>query len=63
MFWDRSPRAVTLEADPALDRVDRYGRLLRYVLRAGRNVNLELVRLGAAAPSRSARAVWPVRGT
>ena len=41
---------VTLEADPALDRVDRYGRLLRYVVRGGTNVNLELVRRGAAAP-------------
>src|SRR6187402_4001591 len=36
--------AVTLEADPALDQVDRYGRLLRYVHRAGRNLNLALVR-------------------
>jgi endonuclease YncB( thermonuclease family) len=41
---------VALEADPALDRVDRYGRLLRYVIRGGTNVNLELVRRGAAAP-------------
>jgi hypothetical protein len=41
---------VTLEADPALDRVDRFGRLLRYVRRDGSNVNLELVRRGAAAP-------------
>ena len=41
---------VTLEVDPRLDRVDRYGRLLRYVRRAGANVNLELVRDGAAAP-------------
>lgn len=41
---------VTLESDPALDDVDRFGRLLRYVLRDGRNVNLELVRVGAAAP-------------
>ena len=41
---------VVLEVDPALDRVDRYGRLLRYVRRSGVNVNLELVRLGAAAP-------------
>jgi len=40
--------AVTLVADPRLDRVDRYGRLLRYVFRDGRNVNLELVRRGAA---------------
>jgi micrococcal nuclease len=42
--------AVALEADPALDKVDRFGRLLRYVKRSGRNVNLELVRQGAAAP-------------
>jgi micrococcal nuclease len=40
--------SVTLVADPRLDRVDRYGRLLRYVFRDGRNVNLELVRRGAA---------------
>ena len=41
---------VALEADPALDRVDRYGRWLRYVHSGGRNVNVELVRRGAAAP-------------
>jgi len=40
--------AIRLETDPRLDRVDRYGRLLRYVVRDGRNVNLELVRRGAA---------------
>ena len=39
---------VVLEADPRLDRVDRYGRLLRYVRRGGLNLNLELVRRGAA---------------
>jgi micrococcal nuclease len=39
---------VVLEADGRLDRVDRYGRLLRYVRVGGRNVNLELVRRGAA---------------
>jgi endonuclease YncB( thermonuclease family) len=39
---------VTLEADPQLDDVDRYGRLLRYVHHAGRNLNLVLVRKGAA---------------
>jgi micrococcal nuclease len=39
---------VALEADPALDQVDQYGRLLRYVHAAGRNVNLELVQAGAA---------------
>jgi micrococcal nuclease len=41
---------VALEADAALDRVDRYGRLLRYVRRGTLEVNLELVRRGAAAP-------------
>jgi micrococcal nuclease len=41
---------VTLEADPRLDRTDRYGRLLRYVHRGPLNVNLILVRVGAAAP-------------
>jgi len=41
---------VELEEDAALDRVDRYGRLLRYLHADGRNVNVELVRRGAAAP-------------
>jgi endonuclease YncB( thermonuclease family) len=41
---------IVLEVDAGLDRVDRYGRLLRYVRRAQTNVNLELVREGAAAP-------------
>jgi micrococcal nuclease len=43
-------KRVVLEADPALDRTDRYGRLLRYVKRNGVNVNVELARRGAAAP-------------
>ena len=43
-------KRIVLESDPALDRIDRYGRLLRYVKRNGANVNLELVRRGAAAP-------------
>lgn len=42
--------AVTLVSDPVSDDRDRYGRLLRYVFVGGRNVNLELVRAGAAAP-------------
>lgn len=42
--------AVGLESDPSLDQLDRYGRLLRYLWRGGVNVNLELVRQGAAAP-------------
>ena len=41
---------VRLETDPSLDQVDQYGRLLRYVHVGDRNVNLELVRRGAAAP-------------
>jgi endonuclease YncB( thermonuclease family) len=41
---------VTLARDPGLDARDRYGRLLRYVFASGRNLNLELVRQGAASP-------------
>ena len=41
---------IVLERDPRLDDVDRFGRLLRYVVREELNVNLELVRRGAAAP-------------
>jgi endonuclease YncB( thermonuclease family) len=43
---------VRLAAEPATDRVDQYGRLLRYVIRArdGLNVNLYLVAHGDAAP-------------
>ena len=43
---------VRLYTEPKTDAVDRYGRLLRYVLIAngGLNVNLQLVRIGAAAP-------------
>jgi endonuclease YncB( thermonuclease family) len=43
---------VKLVAEPAGDAIDRYGRLLRYVVRTadGLNVNLRLVGDGAAAP-------------
>src|SRR5262249_37676333 len=43
---------VRLTSEPATDSVDRYGRLLRYVIRVkdGLNVNVQLVRVGAAAP-------------
>jgi endonuclease YncB( thermonuclease family) len=41
---------VELESDRRLDDTDRYGRLLRYVHATGMNVNVELVRLGAATP-------------
>lgn len=39
-----------LVRDPELDARDRYGRLLRYVVVGGENVNLALVREGAASP-------------
>lgn len=42
--------AVTLERDRALDAKDAYGRLLRYVFVGGRNVDVVLVREGAASP-------------
>jgi endonuclease YncB( thermonuclease family) len=43
---------VRLAVEPATDRVDQYGRLLRYVIRArdGVDVNIRLVAIGAAAP-------------
>jgi endonuclease YncB( thermonuclease family) len=43
---------VRLLPEPATDRTDEYGRLLRYVVRVrdGLNVNIRLVAVGAAAP-------------
>jgi len=43
---------VRLFTEPATDSVDQYRRLLRYVVRVkdGLNVNVQLVRVGAAAP-------------
>ena len=41
---------ITLVRDPGLDSTDRYGRELRYVFRGATNVNLALVRRGAASP-------------
>jgi micrococcal nuclease len=43
-------KQIELESDPELDDTDRYGRLLRYVHTPDANVNVELVRRGAAAP-------------
>jgi micrococcal nuclease len=40
---------VRLVFDPALDRVDRFGRQLAYAFVGATNVNLELVRRGAAS--------------
>ena len=44
------PGKLVLKTDPKLDQVDRYGRLLRYVFIGKTNINLELVKLGAATP-------------
>ena len=41
---------ITLVRDPDLDQTDRYGRLLRYVIVHGTNVNVALVRGGTASP-------------
>jgi endonuclease YncB( thermonuclease family) len=41
---------VRLEFDPRLDRIDRFGRQLAYVFVGSKNLNLALVRRGAAAP-------------
>jgi len=43
---------VWLFSEPATDRVDQYGRLLRYIVRVrdGLDVNVRLVAVGAAAP-------------
>ena len=46
---------VRVARDPRLDDVDRYGRLLRYVFSGRRNINLLLVKRGAAS-------VWFFRG-
>lgn len=43
-------KGVTLVGDARLDSEDRYGRLLRYVFVGRLNVNVELVRRGAASP-------------
>ncbi len=40
---------VRIERDPALDDIDRYGRLLRYVFKGRQNINVDLVRKGAAS--------------
>ena len=41
---------ITLQSDSASDDQDRYGRYLRYIFIGKKNLNLELVRVGAAAP-------------
>jgi endonuclease YncB( thermonuclease family) len=41
---------VAVETDPALDKIDVYGRTLAYVEKNGTNINVDLVREGAASP-------------
>jgi endonuclease YncB( thermonuclease family) len=41
---------ITLKDDPTLDKVDRYGRSLRYIFVGKTNINLKMVEIGAAAP-------------
>jgi micrococcal nuclease len=41
---------LSLKEDPRLDKVDRYGRLLRYLFIGKTNINLKMVEVGAAAP-------------
>lgn len=45
-----SPGTLSLRTDPSLDKVDKYGRLLRYLFKGDLNVNLKMVEIGAAAP-------------
>ncbi len=44
------PGALRISIDPKLDQIDAYGRLLRYLFIGRTNVNLEMVRRGAATP-------------
>jgi endonuclease YncB( thermonuclease family) len=41
---------ITLKDDPKLDKVDAYGRSLRYIFAGKTNINLRMVEIGAAAP-------------
>lgn len=41
---------VKLEADPVTRNLDKFNRLLRYVFVKDRNLNLEMVKIGAASP-------------
>ena len=41
---------VRFVTDPELDKTDRFDRLLRYIFVGNRNINLEMVKIGAAAP-------------
>ncbi len=50
-----TPGQLSLKSDPKLDKVDRYGRLLRYVFIGKTNINLKLVEIGAAPGPNSRR--------
>jgi endonuclease YncB( thermonuclease family) len=41
---------LRLTTDPNLDKVDTYGRILRYIFKGKVNINLEMVKIGAATP-------------
>ena len=41
---------LRLTTDPNLDKVDAYGRILRYIFKGKVNINLEMVKIGAATP-------------
>ena len=43
-------KKVKLTTDPKLDKVDSYGRSLRYIFAGKTNINLKMVEIGAAAP-------------
>lgn len=44
------PGTVRLQIDPKVETTDAYGRLLRYVFKGKININLEMVKIGAATP-------------
>ena len=46
----RTNDGIYLEQDPVSNREDKYGRKLAYVIKGEVNINLELVKRGAAAP-------------
>ena len=41
-----SPGNLSLRTDPSLDKVDKYGRLLRYLFKGDLNINLKMGSLG-----------------
>jgi endonuclease YncB( thermonuclease family) len=45
-----APGTVRLQIDPKIETIDARGRLLRYVFKGKINVNLEMVKIGAATP-------------